>query len=188
MDPGWLGILKASAWQLLALSIALFGFWLLLQYEVLPPTNSLWVIYGLPLAMLITGGLAVTSFLEKLVSWSRKFFRRRHDQRQRAEKIAQHQKQFTDHLKYLSENERAIYGWLLSNNQKSFTAEMDCGHGASLFKRGFIQSDAIGGIGYGMNEFPFSVPDHIWEVLEENRDNFPNEFKGRKLPWFRRGW
>lgn len=85
----------------------------------------------------------------------------------------------------MSKNELAIYGYLLAHSQKSFTAEMDGGHAASLYKRGFIQTDAKSGHSYGIDEFPFSVPDHIWSVLDENRDRFPSEFTGRTLPWFR---
>ncbi|WP_227270616.1 hypothetical protein [Roseobacter weihaiensis] len=113
-------------------------------------------------------------------------WQRRHKVREQAAKISEHQKQFIEHLPFLKETEREIYGWLLTNSQKSFTAEMDCGHGSSLFKRDFIKSDAIGGIAYGMYEFSFSVPDHIWTLLDHNKEQFPSEFKDRKLPWFRR--
>lgn len=186
MDSGWLGILKASAWQLLGLSLGLFGFWLMFRLEFLPATESLWVVYGLPFAMLIVGGLAIMSLFEKVAMWFAEAWQRRKKAREQAAKISEHQNQFIAHLPYLKETECAIYGWLLTNSQKSFTAEMNCGHGSSLFKRGYIVSDAIRGIAYGMYEFPFSVPDHIWTILEENKDQFPSEFKDRKLPWFRR--
>jgi hypothetical protein len=87
----------------------------------------------------------------------------------------------------MSKNELDIYGYLLKHSQKSFTAEMDGGHAASLYKRGFIQTEQSGH-SYGMFEFPFSVRDQIWSALEENRDKFPFEFPDKTLPWFRRRW
>jgi len=188
MGSGWLGILKASAWQLLGLSLGLLVFWLLFRFEVLPPTNSPWVVYGLPFAMLIIGGLSIASLFEKVAGLFGNLLQKRRADRERVQKIAKHQKKFVEYLPYATEDERSIYGWLLKNNQKTFAAEMDCGHGASLLKRGFIQSDAINGVPYEMSGFPFSVPDHIWVLLEENRDEFPSEFKDRKRPWFKTGW
>ncbi len=85
----------------------------------------------------------------------------------------------------MTQNELAIFGYLLTHSRKSFTAEMNGGHASSLYKRGFIQTDAQNGHSYELYEFPFSVPDHIWSVLEEKRDQFPNEFKDKKLPWYR---
>lgn len=188
MDSGWLGILKASAWQLLGLSLALGLFWLLLRFEVLPPSISPFVIYGLPLAILVTARLGLASLIEKLANLAASTLKKYKETKQRQQKIEEHQRKFAEHIPYMTKNELAIYGYLLAQSQKSFTAEMDGGHASSLYKRGFIQSDALTGHGYGMTEFPFSVPDHIWLVVEENRDKFPSEFPSGALPWIRRRW
>lgn len=186
MDSGWLAILKASAWQLLGLSFALSVFQLLLWSEILPPSASPFVVYGLPLAILITAGLGLASLIEQVTKWVTAALKKHCEAREQDRKIAEHQRKFVEHIPYMTENELAIYGYLLTYSRKSFTAEMDGGHAASLYKRRFIQTDAQNGHSYGAYEFPFSIPDHIWSVLEENRDQFPSEFKDRKLPWFRR--
>ncbi|MFV0332595.1 MAG: hypothetical protein ACK5JR_00755 [Tropicimonas sp.] len=186
MDSGWLAILKASAWQLLGLSFALGVFQLLLWTEILPPSASPFVVYGLPLAILITAGLGLASLIEQVTKWATAALKKHREAREQDRRIAEHQRKFVEHIPYMTDNELAIYGYLLTHSRKSFTAEMDGGHAASLYKRRFIQTDAQNGHSYGADEFPFSVPDHIWSVLEENRDQFPSEFKDRKLPWFRR--
>ena len=188
MDSGWLGILKASAWQLLGLSLALAVFWLLLRFGILPPSDSPFVIYGLPLAILITAGLGLASLIEQISNWATAALKKHKEAKDRQQTIAEHQRKFAEHIPYMTKNELAIYGYLLTHNQKSFTAEMDGGHASSLYKRGFIQTDAQVGHSYGMSEFPFSVPDHIWSVVEEKRDKFSSEFSDRKLPWFRSRW
>ncbi|OOY33054.1 hypothetical protein [Thioclava sp. F36-6] len=185
MDSGWLAILKASAWQLLGLSLGLSVFWLLLTAEVLPPSNSPFVVYGLPLATLVTAGLGLASLIEKVTTWATTALKERHQARKQEQRIAEHQRKFVEHIPYMTDNELAIYGYLLTHSRKSFTAEMDGGHAASLYKRGFIQTDAQNGHSYGFDEFPFSVPDHIWSVMEEKRDQFPSDFKDKSLPWFR---
>lgn len=188
LDSGWLGILKASAWQLLGLSLGLGVFWLLFRFDVLPPSDTPFIIYGLPLAILVTAGLGLASLCEQFANWTTAALKKYKEATDRRQMIAEHQRQFAEHIPYMTKNELAIYGYLLTNNQKSFTAEMNGGHASSLYKRGFIQTDAQGGHSYGISEFPFSVPDHIWSVVEENRDKFPNKFSGPKLPWFRSGW
>lgn len=186
MDSGWLGILKASAWQLLGLSFALCVFWVLLEAEILPPSDSPFVVYGLPLAVLVTAGLGLASLVEQAAHWAKTTICERRKARDRSGKIKDHQRKFAEHIRYMTKDEKAIYGYLLTNSQKSFTTEMDGGHASSLYKRGFIQSDAQYGHSYGVDDFPFSVPDCIWSVLENERDQFPSEFRDKKLPWFRR--
>lgn len=186
LDSGWLAILKASAWQLLGLSLALSVFWLLLRVEILPPWDSIFVIYCLPLAILITAGLGLASLVEQATKLATAALKKHREAREQDQRITEHQRKFIEHIPYMTDNELAIYGYLLTNSRKSFTAEMDCGHATSLYKRRFIQSDAQNGHSYGPSEFPFSVPDHIWSILEEKQDQFPNEFKDSKLPWFRR--
>ncbi|WP_139307597.1 hypothetical protein [Rhodovulum sp. ES.010] len=181
-----MAILKASAWQLLGLSLALSVFWLLLRAEILPPSESPIVVYGLPLAILTTAGLGLASLVEQVTKWAAAAMSNRREAIERKRRIEEHQRKFVEHIPYMTENERAIFGYLLTHSQKSFTAEMDGGHASSLYKRGFIQTDAQNGHSYGLFEFPFSVPDHIWSVLEGKRDQFPNEFRDKKLPWFRR--
>lgn len=186
MDSGWLAILKASAWQLLGLSLALSVFWLLLRVEILPPSDAPFVVYGLLLAILVTAGLGLASLVEQVAKWVTAAVTKRKEAKEQDQKIAKHQRKFAEHIPYMTVSELAIYGYLLKHSQKSFTAEMDGGHAASLYKRGFIQTDAQNGHSYGVWGFPFSVPDHIWSVLEENRDQFPSKFADKKLPWYRR--
>ncbi len=186
MDSGWLVILKASAWQLLGISVALGVFQYLLWTEFIPPSTSPLFVYGLPLAILISAGLGLASLIEQVTKWATAEFKKQREARDQDREIAKHQRKFREHIPYMTESELAIYGYLLKHRRKSFTAEMDGGHAASLYKRGFIQTDAQIGHSYNPFEFPFSVPDHIWSLLEETREQFPSEFKDRTLPWSRR--
>ncbi len=181
IQAGW-----QSLKQVLGLSVALGVFWCLLRKEILPPWDAPFVIYGLPFAILVTAGLGLASLFEQLTKWVMAAWKKRCKAREQNQKNEEHKRQFVEHIPYMTKNELAIYGYLLTNSRKSFTAEIDGGHAASLYKRGFIQTDAQSGLSYGPFDFPFSVPDHIWSAMEENRDQFPSEFQDQQLPWFRR--
>ncbi len=186
IESGWLGLLKASGWQLLGLSVGLTGFWLLLRYEVIPPTDLAAVVYGLPLAVLVTGGLGLASLVEKSMKLVSTALAERKAQREVAEKKVRHQQEFVDYIPFMNASEKAIFGYLLEHNRKSFTADDSAGNGAVLYKRGYLRCDVVHGRSYDMiSGVPFSVPDHIWEKLEENRDAFPKKHSHGTLPWFR---
>jgi hypothetical protein len=98
MDSGWLAILKASAWQLLGLSIALSVFWLLLRSDILPPSDSPFVVYGLPLAILITAGLGLASLVEQVAKWVTATLKKYLEAREQEQKLEDHQRKFAEHI------------------------------------------------------------------------------------------
>ncbi|NOD92490.1 hypothetical protein GS636_06800 [Ruegeria sp. HKCCD4884] len=140
------------------------------------------------MAVLITGGLGLAPFIEWLAGLVKSGVEEWLKKRRRAEAIAIHTQEFVDYIPFMNDDERAIFGYLLEHQQKTFTAEMNCGTGAALLKRGFIKSQVIVGLSYDMAGFPFLVPDHIWEKLEEYRDAFPQKHTGGSLPWFKGVW
>lgn len=92
--------------------------------------------------------------------------------------------EFRQYLPFLSAKDRQILGYLLHHNQKSFTAAIDGGYAAVLIARGFIVPSGQVGQAFLADDRPFGVPDYVWEVLEENRADFPYKPEpGDAHPW-----
>ena len=163
-DPKWLEILKASGWQTAALAVAFLAFWGLVRTGAIPRSDSpLWE--ALPaLGALICGTLTLASIVEtrKPVARIDRWRRMRLDQR-RAE----------DFIPYMTKEDKAIIGYLLHHNQKTFQVGMTGDYAAPLISRGIVRQELQHGQTFDLGEVPFSVPDHIWVVLERNRGSFP---------------
>ena len=163
-DPKWLEILKASGWQTAALAVAFLAFWGLVRTGAIPRSDSpLWE--ALPaLGALICGALTLASIVEarKPVARIDRWRRMRLDQR-RAE----------DFIPYMTKEDEAIIGYLLHHNQKTFQVGMTGDYAAPLISRGIVRQELQHGQTFDLGEVPFSVPDHIWVVLERNRGSFP---------------
>lgn len=184
VDPRWLEILKASSWQIGAISVALIIFWLLLRFEVLPPINSPWVVYGLPLAILITGTLALFGILEFIAARIREKIGDWREQAKRTKRLRQEQEAFRKYIPFMTDDEKRILGYLLQSNQKTFTAPIDGGRAATLLGRGYIRIGVRGEQMVNQLSVPFFVPDHLWEVLEEHEAEFPQDFpENGPRPW-----
>lgn len=183
MDSGWLGVLKASAWQLFGLSLSFGAFWLLLLYEVIPPINDPLVVYGLPLAVLICGGLGLASLIEQVVEAVKARLAERAKVERAAKAIADHQDQFRRDIDTFSAAEMHIFGYLLRESQKSFITQSNGGYATTLLNRKYVQMDVPGGHLFNDLDTPFRVPDHIWEVMVENSDKFPKDWNEEYAPW-----
>lgn len=182
VDPKWLEILKASGWQTTALAIACGLIVVLVKSEVIPTTDSpLWI--ALPaIGVLIFGCLslaAMGSALAKVVKPAAIFDRwrlKRH--RERAVR---------EFIPYMTDTDRAIIGYLLYHNQKMFQTEQDGGYAAPLISKGIIQRSGVYGQAVDLTRMPFEVPDHVWSVLDKNREAFPYEppptGEVEKHPW-----
>ncbi len=181
-DPKWLDILKASGWQTTALAIACGLIVVLVKSQVIQTTDSpLWI--ALPaIGALIFGCLslaAMGSALAKVIKPAARFDRwrlKRHKERAVREFIP-----------YMTDTDRAIIGYLLCHNQKMFQAEQDGGYAAPLISKGIIQRSGVHGQAVDLTRMPFEVPDHVWSVLEKNREAFPYEppptGEVEKHPW-----
>ena len=181
-DPKWLDILKASGWQTTALAIACGLIVVLVKSEVIPTTGSpSWI--ALPaIGALIFGCLslaAMGSALAKVIKPAAIFDRwrlKRHKERAVREFIP-----------YMTDTDRAIIGYLLYHNHKMFQAYQDGGYAAPLISKGIIQRSGVHGQAVDLTRMPFEVPDHVWSVLEKNREAFPYEppptGEVEKHPW-----
>lgn len=84
-----------------------------------------------------------------------------------------HAKAFRDYIPYMTKKEREIFAQLLHENRKTFTAEADGGHAATLLGRRFVVVLATRGQQISFEDMPFTVPDHIWDVAAEHKADFP---------------
>ena len=167
-DPKWLEILKASGWQTAALAVAFLAFWGLIRTGVIPTSDSsLWV--ALPaLGALICGALALASIGDALIKAIKPAARI-----DRWRRIRLDRKCAEAFIPYMTKEDKKIIGYLLHHNQKMFQAEVTGGYAAPLISKGIIRQDLRPGQTFAFGEVPFSVPDHIWAVLERNRESFP---------------
>ena len=168
VDPKWLEILKASEWQTTALAIACGLLVALVKFKVIPTTDSpLWtalpaigtVIFGcLALAAI---GSALTKVFKPAVIFDQWRLKRRKE------------KAVREYIPYMSDKEREIIGYLLYRKQKMFQTNQDGGYAAPLISKGIIQYSGVPGQAIDQIRVPFEVPDHVWRILEKNREAFP---------------
>ncbi|MBL9049142.1 MAG: super-infection exclusion protein B [Tabrizicola sp.] len=187
MDPRWLEILKASGWQLFAIAFALSSFWFLLYLEYLPPIDSPWVVYGLPLAILVSVGLSLVSLLEFV---SRKVGAQiaENTKKKRVLKDIENKRQrFQSYLPHLTETELRILRYLFQQNQKTFVADVTADLASTLYNQGFVTLAVLPGQQVSVLSSTFTVPDYVWDVMVENRKMFdkPKIELGyrNKRPW-----
>jgi hypothetical protein len=168
-DPRWLEILKASGWQTAAVAAACGLFLLIAHWGWLPPLDALMIQLAV-IVFLICGSLAVAS----VVSATLKFFPMQtwllHWINRRKAKRA-----VRDYIPYMTKRERTIIGYLLAKNQKMFTAASDGGYAATLLSRGIICVAARNQL-VDMLHVPMMIPDDVWDVLIEHKQQFPYSF------------
>jgi hypothetical protein len=178
-DPKWLEILKASGWQTAALAVA-FGLTLWLSASGGMPPLDAWAVQVLTLALTICALLTVASLASEVIKlfpihvWLARELVRRREQRA-----------VREYIPHMTPKEREIVGYLLSKNQKTFTCNQDGGYAATLISRGLIVRALRGGQVFDAFAMPAMVPDHVWQVLKENEDQFPSPSKDGKAPWYR---
>jgi len=181
-DPKWLEILKASAWQTIALTIACIFILALIKMGIIPTTNSpLWI--ALPLiGALIFGFLSLAS----IASAAAKYIKPgdRLDQwRLKRKKI----KAVAEFIPFMTDKDKEIIGYLFYHKQKMFQADNDGGYAAPLISKGIIRVACKKGQVYSSPWTPFEIPDYVWSVLEKHKEQFPYKppprGKGEKHPW-----
>jgi hypothetical protein len=165
-DPRWLEILKASGWQTAAVAAAYGLFLLIAHLGWLPPLDA-WMILLAVILLLIFGFLAVAS----VISATLKFF---HVQTWLLHWINKHRakRAVRDYIPHMTERERMIIGYLLAKNQKMFTAASDGEYAATLLSRGIVCVAARGQY-VDMLSVPMMIPDDVWDVLIEHKQEFP---------------
>ncbi len=187
-DPRWLEILKASSWQLGAISIGLAAFWLMLHFGVLPPIEATWVVYGVPLAFLVCGGMSLAGLFEHLSKFLSSALAKRRERIDLAATIEHEKSELAQYIPFMTEQEKAIIGYLLEKRQKVFTAETDASGANTLYARRFVRLAMKGSQPVDPLAVPFHIPDHLWLVLEENKDTFPTGLANSERPPWRTGY
>jgi Super-infection exclusion protein B len=178
-DPRWLEILKASGWQMAAVAAACGLFLLIAHWGWLPPLDA-WMILLAVIVCLICGFLAVASAISATLKffpmqmWLLHWINRR-----RAKRAVR------DYIPHMTERERTIIGYLLAKNQKTFTAASDGGYAATLISRGIICVAARNQL-VDLSDMPMMIPDDVWDVLIEHKQQFPYSFTSQTRGDFER--
>jgi len=166
LDSKWLEILRTAGPKTTAVAVACGLFLLVAHSGWIDPLDA-WVVQLVTFVLLLTGALAVAS----MASAANSFFRPRLG---RWATIRRENRAVRDYIKHMTENEREIIAYLLAKNQKMFTCDVDGGHASTLLSRGIVRIAAKSGQQVvDMMDVPMAIPDHIWDVLEEHRAEFP---------------
>jgi hypothetical protein len=166
-DPKWLEILKASGWQTTALAAA-FGVVLLLMRVGWIASPDVWFTALCALAFLICLFLALTSIGRGIADFLQPRVRLSRWTREREQK-----KLVRKYIPFMTDHEKAIIAYLLHRNQKTFTAASDGGNAATLISRRIVVRALVPGQVVSAEDMPFAIPDHVWDVLAEQKDQFP---------------
>ena len=179
-------LLKVDGAKTFALAAAAAIFLFLTQKGVIPKLET-WMIIAAWVVLLACSCLTTMAFLSQLANLISQLSR----PISRWHRYRKGKKAFEDYLPHLLDRERRIFAHLLHHNQKTFTADMDGGHAGTLLARKFIIMAAPGPL-VDRTRFPMLVPDHVWSVLQEHRDEFPFA-PGRRdepdpwhIPWMAR--
>lgn len=187
-DPRWLEILKASGWHTGAIAMACALFLLAAHWAWFPPLDA-WMVQAAFFGLFLFGFLALVSFLSAIfkffpvhlwvIDWV---------------KTKRKKREVRDYIPYMTEEEKKIISYLLKINQKMFKAEENGGRAATLISRGIIVYVIRPGQTYDTMNVPMAIPDHVWDVLVQHKDQFPysapknNESQGHpwREPWMAR--
>jgi hypothetical protein len=168
-DPKWLEILKASGWQTTFLAIGCAVFLVLAYWRVIPTDALPLIIPAMWGGLIVCASLAVASIGQVTLKtfpvhdWVRQWHRKR-----------QVQEAVAKYIPFMTPKDRQIIGHLLHHRQKTFLCASDGGHASALISRGIITVAARPGQMVDLEDVPHTIPDYIWEVLEEHRDEFPH--------------
>lgn len=88
--------------------------------------------------------------------------------------ICSEKKRVQEYIPYMSEKDRLFVAHLLAKNEKTFVTDMNGGNAVNLIAQRLIYRTALSGHTYNMLRCPYEVPDHVWDVLQENKDYFLN--------------
>ena len=163
MNPAnlkWSEFLKANEWQTGWLAGVSFVFWVLVRFCAIPTDDSSWWEI-VPISMFLIF-LALTMARISKNSWMPWWRTRR--------RVRLDQKRAEEYMPYMTDREKTIIGYLLYHNQKMFQGAWHGSVAATLLARGIIRKEVRDS---ALTQVPFSVPDHIWTVLERHRESFP---------------
>lgn len=182
VDPKWLEILKASSWQTLSLALACLMILLLIRSGTMPTNdNPIWI--ALPMVgFVIFGCLGIGGAASSAANYFRfgQAFAVWREKKRDMKKVE-------NYIPYMTNQDKAVIGYLLHHNLRMFHTLSDAAGAAPLLTKGIIRIALKNGQYYNEYRIPFEVPDHIWEVLEKHRYMFPYtpSYKGKAevYPW-----
>jgi hypothetical protein len=168
---------------------------LLSHIQVIPPLDNSWTLVAWAVLLLGTG-LALAPVFAAAQRASTNAIGKAQAQREKMKASEAFKQRFKDYLPYLTDKERAIFGYLLKHKQKHFTADLDGGNAAGLMAQQFVIRIGVAGQAFDYDEVPMGVPDKVWEVLEEQPETFRYKPEmsgsGRDAvefhPWRQRKW
>jgi hypothetical protein len=76
-------------------------------------------------------------------------------------------------IPYMTAKEREIVAYLLAHKQKMFTSTPDGGHANTLISKGIVVNARRPDQVCTYHEIPFVIPEQVWSVLVDHRDEFP---------------
>jgi hypothetical protein len=187
-DPKWLELLKASGGQTAALALACGLFLLVADWGWLPPLDA-WMIQAAAFGFLVCGLLALAAFgaaINKTIPVRQWIIHHVNEKR--------FQKEVRNYIPHMTEKEREIIGYLLTKNQKQFTADQDGGYATSLISRQIVMYAYQPGQVFRGTDVPMRIPDIVWEILKEHQGEFPYQPTKRgeiepqpwRVPWMAR--
>lgn len=140
------------------------------------------------LALALVGGNVAQWFIDES---SKKKERRREEEEHRAEQHkkeeaqAQYRRQALGYLDTLSGLEREIFSYLVQKTQQSFTTDMSGTRIGTLLQKGLVE---MGSGVHGALDWPFTIPNFVWEELQRRKDEFNTANLNDPHPWRDRLW
>jgi hypothetical protein len=163
LDSKWLEILKASGWQTTAIAAACGLFLLLAHWGWLPPLAP-WITQIAAFGIVLCGCLSVTAILSSapVQNWIMHWIT-----------IHKLKRDVRDYIPHMTKQEREIISYLLAKSQKTFMYTIDGGYAVTLISRGIVVCNLRPGQAGSSHHIPFDIPDHIWSVLLDHKNEFP---------------
>jgi len=172
--------LSAAAIYKLALAFAFGLFWLLATRGFVPSPENWQIqlaIAGAIFFSFLWFASAVASFLDFLSPRQHILYWLNNH------KEASH---ICSYIPSMTPKERQIIAYLLAKNQKLFITSIDGGYAMPLISQRIVvralQSNQV----FNESRTPFVVPDHVWNVLQKHKDQFPYtapEDSREPVPW-----
>lgn len=174
-DSKLLELIKATGPQALAVAISA-GIFLLMEVGGVFGAQDPWVRPAASFLLLLSSSLVVIAAFrtmrlpERISRW--RWRRKVSDEVRR-------------YIPYMTPKEREIIGYLLSFKMKTFLAASDGGYANTLISRGIVIVALRPGQSFEEESVPMTIPDHIWKILEEHRNEFPkyDVTDDRPKPW-----
>lgn len=176
-DSNWLKVLEIRGSTAAAVAVACililvmaeFGWFFL---DTLPAWLKASVAAVAIIALVLAG--------KNIVQWFTDEFSKKKEYRRKEKTQARNQQKILGYLDTLNAREHKILSYLVQKKQQSFTADISEAPIATLRQKKLVE------MGEGANEilnWPFMIPNFVWEELQKRRDEFNTAYLNGPLPW-----